>query len=138
MLVFAEFAVAAAVLRSQAKTAGRLLVVFAFVLATAIPICVAEIDPQAARGMQHFARVAEYIDEFGDEILGLLLKSELARDAVIALAVERGRRDDAVREDSGLAQPPKHLPNLTTENQAILVGVNRFLPQRVGLENFLR
>lgn len=57
---------------------------------------------------------------------------------VIALTVERRRRDDAISEDPRLVKPAENLANFAAENQAVLVSVKRFLPQRTGLKNLLR
>jgi len=138
LFVFAELAVATAILWTQAEAPSQLFLVLASRLASPVPISVAEIHPQAAGGVQHFMRVAEYIYELGDELLGLPLQTKLACDAVIALPVERWRGDDSVHEDGGLAQPAKHLAHFAAKNQTVLVGVKRFLAERARLENVLR
>ena len=127
LFVLAELAISAAVLGPQTEPTGRLLVVFAFMLTAAVPICVTKIDPQAATGIEHFSSVREYIHKLRDEFLWLLLKSKLSSHTVVALTIEGWRRYDAVREDTSLAQPTQYLTHFAAKYQTTLVGVESLL-----------
>ena len=110
-----RLAIATAVLGPQPESPRSLFVILPFVLTASVPIGVTEINPQAAAGIEHFAGVGKNIHKLSDELLGFLLKPKLPSHTVVALPIERWRRDDAVGKNTSLAQPTQYFTHFTAK-----------------------
>lgn len=111
------------ILRPAAEPASGLLVLAASGLPPAAPIRVAQVDPQAARIFEDSYQAAKHLDQPIQIFLRVGLQAKLAFHTVVALTVERRRRDDAVNLMPVTDQPIGTVQGIGIEDRGVEVGV---------------
>lgn len=90
-------------------------------LTLSAPICVADIHPKTAVLRQNGPHRIEHVGKCGDKIGRVLLKPDLAFDLIIALAVERRRRDNAVCFDPSISEQLQTVAHIHIQDERRIV-----------------